>query len=429
MTQPANKRLVTEAAQATALAGKQSAAALDSDTAALWNDTGSAFRTAADADLADKVSATAPSYAATQALDTGDAMALRRFRAALANRNNARCNMLHIGDSITWGYKATTDGAASYAAAWTTILRDTMRARFPNSPAVAGGFGYISARQDFGSTRTDAPITHVGGAQSSTYGLDRQSRIMSSGATETVTFTGTGIDVQYLKWPGGGTFSWAIDGGTATNVSTTNATQTENNTVQIRGLTAGAHTLVVSYVSGGTSFVGGYYAYNGDESKGIGSWMLAFPSVMSSYWSDTTASKWANGLPWATPDLVTIELGANDYNQSSYVPSATFRANIETLIATIKSVLTYSPSFVLVPVWELVKAGNPEAWQAYVDAMYAIAAADAANVCVFDAAKRVRVGSPGNTAGGLLGAGDGAHLSPQGNRYLAESLATFIGPR
>ena len=377
------------------------------------------------------VARSAPTILDVQTIDTADARALRYWRTALANRNARRANMLHLGDSITWGHQAPSDpGDPSIARRWTSVLRDTMRARFPTSPATAGGWGFISPN---GASLIDNPVTTTGTVTfSATYGLDLKTATLgSTGATLTVAFTGTGIDFNYLQMVNAnGYFSWAVDGGTATVIST-NGPSDNSNVIGIRGLTPGAHTLVITRTGTAFSFITGFYVYNGDESSGIGSWTAGWSGSKVSQWN--AAPNWMDDLTWAAPDLMTIEFGANEYVDPAPVSSATFKANLQTMITGVRTKLGYSPSIVLIPVWALNNGtnGNPETWAPYRAAMYEVAAADPTNVCVWDAGVRVQPGSTfvNDTAGGLLSPYDKAHPTDVGHRYMAEALAQFISPR
>jgi lysophospholipase L1-like esterase len=365
-----------------------------------------------------------------QISETTDALPLRYWRASLANRNAARANMLHIGDSITWGYLPA--GIPSLANRWPSMLRDILRSRFPCSPAVTGGFGFMDARQTYGGvTFSDSPLANTGGSDTPGYGLAQNARILAAaGDKQVYTFTGTGVDFQYVKYGGGGTFSYSIDGGAATNVATANGSTVNATTVAAaRGLAAGTHTLTLLYVSGGGCFLTGANAYNGDESAGIGSAVAAWPGSNSAYWSAETT--WPSSVPWIAPALVTICLGANDFDNASYVTSMTFKANIQTIIATVKSNAGYNPSFLLLPIWTPNVNGNPEPWANYVQAMYDIAATDPNGVVsVLDLYRRVNPSAYGTQADGILHPADQLHpTQPLGNRYIAETIAEFIAPR
>jgi hypothetical protein len=265
----------------------------------------------------------------------------------------------------------------------------------------------------------------VGRTSTQNAGLDRNAVNMTAAASRTYTFTGTGFDIFYWQFSGGGTFSYTVDGGSAVNVSTNGTTNTGMRNQAIRSLTAGSHTVVIAWVSGAVYFTGGF-AYNGDEAKGIRSWVAAQPSSQSGYWYSASPMAWYDMLPNINPALVTVELMANDYNN---LPAATSKTNVTSLIASVKSKLGYIPSFVLLPVWPISGAAATQgAYTDYITAQYDIAAADpdgAVTVC--DLAARVGTSFP-STYGGLLDA-DNAHPSALGDRYIGETLAAFVSPR
>lgn len=367
-----------------------------------------------------------PNMRGQQAISTRSAVALRNFRLALADRDTNPCDLLHVGDSISSGYKATALGKR-----WSAVLRDTLRTRFPQ--IATGGVGYISANPNAGSSTTfsDNPVAVSGGAfQSQNFGLDTAGRTMTgAGHTITVTFTGTGMDFTHAVFSGGGTFSWAVDGGSATNINTNGTTDFTTVSRAIRGLTAGSHTVVFSWVSGGTVYWTGAAAYNGDETKGIRSWSMAVPGVTSGFWWNTGKNQWWDLIgDLVSPDLVTIELGPNDYGGVSPLAVATYKSNLQSIISKVKANVTgYVPSFVLLPVPALTPQGATLApWSDYVAAMYDIAAADADGaVCVLDLQQRINPGSP-STAGGVLP--DTTHPADAGNRLYAEMIAGFASP-
>lgn len=407
MTQPASKRLVTEAvADATY---------------------------ATQAALATKVSATAPTLAAAQSIDTADALALRRFRAAVANRATKRVNMAHIGDSVTHGFMGA-DPLPKMAERWPAVLAATFRSRFPVT-GVTGGLGFIPSRLNTasGTLVADSPLSWTGSlGYDTSLGLVLGSAWMpAADRVGTLNFTGTGVDILHSDRSGGGTFAYAIDGGAAVNVNTS-ATSSSLGVTQVRGLTAGAHTLTLTYVTNYAA-VAGFYIYNGDEAAGFSTWNLGWTGIASDLWAlDTQSKEWPNAFAVEVkPDLLTIELGLNDQIKAPVITPAQFQTNLTTIISRASAALGYTPSIVLMPTWD----GNAGAtvsypWQDYLDATYAVAEADPTHVCVFDLRKRVSTSSAPTAAStdGILHT-DNKHPSPLGMRFIAESLAQFLTPQ
>lgn len=358
-----------------------------------------------------------------------NSLALLRWRLALGGRAAAPADIMFFGDSITAGYQAT-----ALAKRWATVLPTILRTRYP-TPGVTGGAGYQSARHmaNASGNYPDDPFANVGGAQTAypAFGLDLVSWTLSAtGQSITWTFTGTGFDIDYTKYVGGGTFSWSVDGGAATNVATSaGAIDTGTPVVQIRSLAAASHTVTCTWVSG-TSFINGGFAYNGDEAAGIRGTVLATVGFSTSLWLPTSSASrfWTASVARRPPDLVFITLGANDFGSSTArVTPATFKANLQTMITAIKAGASgYVPSFVLMPVWSMVTTLAPLApYNDYVAVQYQIAAEDPDGaVAVLDLQQRVNPGAAGGTVGGFLP--DKTHPADAGNQAVAEMVADFL---
>lgn len=365
------------------------------------------------------------SLAWQQRIASKNSLALLHFKYALGNRSAAPCDIMVHGDSVTDGWYTTLAERA-----WPNRLRDALRLRYP-TPGVTGGRGFISMRVKTNYLAVpfaDWPVTFSGGANGSdpAFGLDHQSRTMSAaGHTITVTFTGTGLDIDYTKYSSGGTFSWAIDAGAATNVSTSQAGATDTGTgiVQIRGLAASAHTLVITNVSG-TTFINGCFAYNGDEAAGIRMTALSRPGrqTLSAWPADATKRYWVPQIPKRTPDLVVFAYGLNDYAAASVVPVSNFKSNLQEMIAAHKSnVSGYVPSFLLLPLWQITTQGSPsESWADYVNAMYEVAEEDPDSaVAIVDMQQRVKTGPPSGNTEFLP---DGTHINDASSMAFAEMV-------
>ena len=367
---------------------------------------------------------------AVQALVSGAGIsakskALRGFHAALALRNSAPCNLLHYGDSITWGLLS-----GAFAARWTDVMRTRIRQRFPQT--AAGGQGFLPVANTFNAyTPPDAPAVWTGGAGvGQNFGPSADGFVLSASGHKIVyTFTGTGCDIWYAKYGGGGTMYYKVDGGAPNNIDTNGAFDTAARVQTIRGLSVASHTVEVGWVSG-TSYSNGVTAYNGDESTGVRQFVAAWPGTASAYWYLAGQNNHhINAVTAIDPHLVTIELGANDFASSAGRSSpAAFKANVKGLIAAVKAKVTGRvPSFVLLKVWPLTPSGTPlAAWADYCTAMDQIAAEDPDGaVYVHDWQART-FGTAGDTLGGLMP--DTAHPGPALNAILAEQLLTDILP-
>jgi lysophospholipase L1-like esterase len=200
-------------------------------------------------------------------------------------------------------------------------------------------------------------------------------------------------------------------------------------TTQIRGLAAGAHTVVVTNVSG-LVFISGAFAYNGDEAKGIRTAVAAAPGWGTpNFWpTDSSKRYFAQYVGLRPPDLVTIGLGPNDYGSADpdqKTTVTTYKANIQAMIAEVKvRVSGYVPSFVLMPKWAITGNTPSSPWSSYVTALYEIAATDPdQSVAVFDLQRRVNPGAP-STAGGFLP--DTTHPTDPGLRAIGELFTDWL---
>jgi lysophospholipase L1-like esterase len=351
--------------------------------------------------------------------------ALRTFRRALLARDAAPVNMWHIGDSITVGVSPATT-----ATRWASVLRDRLRLDFPTAGNPVGGFGYYSANAGNNSpvVTTAGVLTSQGSAAFSPDSYVW--RAYATGDKQVYTFTGTGADILYIDSAAGNgqAFYWKVDGGAATNV-VTDLAYTAPKRVQVRGLTAGVHTIEVGWAVGNGitySSIAGIVAYNGDEDKGFRSIAAGIAGGTSTTWNAMATGPYEFAKLFA-PDLVTIALGTNDAGGTVPVAVATYKSNIQSIISKIKARTTGKvPSFVILFPAEIYKAAPLAPWADYRAAAYEIAAADPDNVTVMDWGLRLNpVPTFNSTLGGLLHT-DYVHPTAAGHAYIASMQQRFL---
>lgn len=349
----------------------------------------------------------------------------RPWHIALSQLAVRGATVLCVGNSITEG-----NGATTMAKRWVWKFRDALRARV-QPVGVVGGAGYIpSYLATAGTSVTDFPVVHAGPANigGGKNGLGLRYRNLSQIAhTETLTFTGTGVDILWTGWSTAGSYSWAVDGGSATTVNMATgqpaAPGKGGNVTQVRGLSAGVHTLVVAWVSG-NAYIEGFTVYNGDTSAGLRVWEAGHGGFATANFIGANAG-WMDSIP-TTADLVVIELGANDYAvPGGQVTPAVFKENLKTLIAGIRAKVTTTPTFILVAVWDNGAPTAPLApWAEFYEAMWEVADEDAAGLTtVFDAWGRFQSHATGQAPASLVG--DPVHPTDAGHSYLGNSLANF----
>jgi lysophospholipase L1-like esterase len=386
-------------------------------------------------------------------LDEG--RALRTFRGAyLGGVATTPTDILIVGASTEEGY-----GTTQMNNAWPMVFRDDLRA-YAQPKGMAGGgsisgsvtpalyqagvgnyFGFGGIGRYTGGadgTYPDTPMFGVSGTFSvtTTFGLGlRGIAALTNGATFSLEWFGTGMDLVYSTDPTFGAFTWAVDGGSTTAVNT-NPASSNGNRVQIRGLARGRHTVqvvVTSLGSGGAVAYEGAAFYDGDEGGGIRVWQAARAGYSAfSFVATTGQTGWINSIQtWNLPDLVIINLGFNDWTQGR--TSAQWKTDTLAIIAAIKARCNtlsagFVPSFVLMTMFAATPAGSAhvEPWANFIIKAREIAQADE-EVCHFDFQKWF--GRPTETAistrGGILVA-DGVHASDSGAAIMGGALAEFV---
>ncbi|HYH74795.1 MAG TPA: SGNH/GDSL hydrolase family protein [Candidatus Saccharimonadales bacterium] len=346
--------------------------------------------------------------------------ALEHWSNAVKNRNTAPATWVAWGDSFTEG-----QGASSMQERWTNETLGSLRSTFPTT-GVTGGVGYLPGFYSvYGPDSTWTPYTAAGGNHWwEDWGGSLGNRIISlqTGGYETFTVTGTSVDIMYSQGAGG-TFSYKVDNGTAVNVNTTGS-YIPSKKVNVSLGTPGTHTVTVTGVSG-TSYFEGIMAYNGDETKGIRMYDAGHSGATT---DDYVYSTWdqAEITASAKADLVTIELGANDFLSASATP-AQVTTNLQDMIDSIRSKATthstHQPSIALVIPWDFSAYGpvNGYSWNDFADAIRDVATNDT-SVGLLDLTV---TGTPAGTGGGLY-ASDGLHPSDAGHAAIATAVASYI---
>lgn len=339
---------------------------------------------------------------------------LRPWYAAIANRDNARANVVLLGDSITAG-----QGASTYANGYSRRLAKILRQRLG---LPIGGTGFVPAGNAgvTGYTWPASPSTSI--PSNTDYGLSRNI-LNFQNAGDSVTFTVTGDSADIITLGNFGTISWKVDGGAATNISGGPGSPTPYLTHISLG-SAGQHTVTVTSVSAGGGFIDGLIVYNGDYASGVTVHDAGHYGWATVQWSggSTGSGNWPASVAAMNPGVVGICLGTNDIGFP--LTAAQFQTNLTSVIADIRAALTAPlPPFVLValPAPAAYASGT---WQPFIDAMNNVAAADS-SVLVADLSLRL----PGGAVDTLgLHAADGLHFTNKGHAVIADALASFLLP-
>jgi lysophospholipase L1-like esterase len=353
---------------------------------------------------------------------------LQPWYVALANRHYARASVVIIGDSITEG-----QGATAMTRRYVDRLAANLRNRFPTTGALGTGGGRgMLAPQLSGSTTYPATsyVTVAGtpGGPTNGYGPKKAVwNISGAGRSYTYALTGTSADVHYVRNGGNGTFSWAVDGGAATNIDTgpSGSALTDGVATRIPLGANGPHTLTLAYVSGGATYIDGVVEFAGDEASGIMVHDFGHFGWTSTDWAggNYPASAWPATVNAMAPALLGIQLGANDYGNN--IPPVTFQANLQSIITQTRAAMTAPYPPVVLALTPQRTGTYAYQWAQYVAAAYAVAAADP-TVSVLEHGARMPAVTAAQTYGLYV---DGVHPSDKGHSMLADNWAYFLALR
>jgi lysophospholipase L1-like esterase len=369
-----------------------------------------------------------PDQQPAQATGLTGASGTTLLQAAIANRNNAPCNIVVIGDSITEGV-----GASSFANRWVTQANRAVRDTYPASVnGTAGGLGFIPI-ETTGIAPFTWPITAATGTNPADFtegdlGPVRQGLFLYG--TCTFTFTApagtTSVKVMYNDQSGAGTFSYKVGAGAATNVSNA-GTNLDILTADIP-LTSG-QVLTIAWVSGSV-YVDGIIHYAGDETSGI-----TFHGCGHQGWDASAGAQGWNkpeqfSLNWIqcfnalAPSAIMVMLGTND---QSRVTAPVFQANLAAFIAALQA-QNGLISLPLIPVITYAPAGatdDPGGWPAYAAAMRSDAAPLNASH-VIDLNYRMPSVSSGFDGGALYSIPNPGHPTNLGHALIGEIVAAAV---
>jgi lysophospholipase L1-like esterase len=382
--------------------------------------------------LDDRVLATPRPLAQTAAQQS---QALTPLFAGLAGRLTARCNIVCIGDSITEGQGAEGPPSSGFENRWLARLRDQLRSRFPTQGLTGGGRGFIGVAGT-GELSFAWPATTSQSLGTGTAGPKAKFlQLAAAGQSITFNLVGDSADIMWMQVAYGGTFSWAVDGGPATKVSTNGSSTVDGKLTHIALGAPGSHTLVLSWVSG-RSNIDGVIEYDGDYSSGIQTHDAGHYGYQTSSWVSAlnggAAGSSAAAIAALAPAAVIITLGVND--QYSGVAPATYQSNLQTIISDLKARLPSPyPTFLLnmlPPRYDQASFTYP--WSQYITAAQNVASADTSGpggtsvVAVFDFAGTPYMPGADTDVYGFWQANDLVHPSDKGHQRIGDCLIEFL---
>lgn len=369
--------------------------------------------------------------ASARALDLKGGSGITHLIAAIANRNNARCDIPVIGDSVTEG-QGTTGTAAFTNDRWIANANRAIRNRYPTrATGSAGGIGFIPIQTTSGSAPSFTwPVTLASGTPSqAAYGPCRGNYTVTAAASWTFVAPAgtTSVKIMYYdQFSPAGSFSYKVNAGASTTVTLAN---TSNDLLTASITMTGGDTLTIQWVSG-TVFIDGIMHFAGDESSGVTfhgcghqGWQA---TTGAAGWNQSSIFNWEQVYVNAFPNTcaIGIMLGINDAaTGNGNETGPTFQTNLGTLVSTLRTptALANIPIFFIIPYNPNVTYADSGGWPAYAAAIRGAAAA-ISNAHVIDLNYRLpSVAS--NFQGGELYF-DAVHPNRMGHATVGEIVAS-----
>lgn len=260
-------------------------------------------------------------------------------------------------------------------------------------------------------------------------------QLAGTGQSITFSLVGDQADIMWTQVPYGGTFSWAVDGGPATKVSTNGGSVADGKLTHISLGAHGSHQLVLSWVSG-QSNVDGVIEYDRDYASGVQVHDAGHYGALTSTWVSALNGGAAGGPAAAiaalAPSAVIITLGVND--QYEGINPATFQSNLQTIITGLAARLASPyPAFVLNMLPPRVGQSTfTYPWSQYIGAAQNVAAADTSGpggtsiVAVMDFTAAPSMPGADTDVYNFWQPGNRVHPSNKGHQRIADVLAEFL---
>lgn len=360
-----------------------------------------------------------------------NAAALKPICAALRGAVESEFWITATGDSLTQlgGDTITTPSSDVRAETYGYLAR--LRYHLNRMLGTQDGGQYIPAEAFTGDPR----VTNSGGtvlnnfgpmiATHNASGVPTNRRPMAiTAAGNSVTFSVTASYINLITWENtannyNGTWSYAVDGGAATQVAGTGLTDTYRMTRIDLG-SYGAHTVVIAWVSGQVAVVGGLTS-NG---SGIASARFGVGSTSVNNWTSLAEKVLRTSFKTLASPLHIIRFSYNDANRQTQpahlTTPAVFRDGIAQLIAQAQA-NPANRAVLLMADPPTSTVFSPAPHSEYVDALRSLATG---NVAFYDVERVVNADhAAGNTLGFYV---DFVHRKPAGFDAEAAPLAAAL---
>lgn len=315
-----------------------------------------------------------------------------------------------VGDSFGTGNLA----GLTWEQTWPHLLQKRLNARYPSSVATGQGRGMLPPISPGATVDLDYVAVTVAPEVWWGHGFSAGANIadVGSGAvTLTYSLVGDNAVIAYYQQAGGGSFEYTLDGGSPRTVSTAAGAPGAGAEVVSLG-SAGAHTIVITWVAAsGNTVIQGIAEYNGDFGAGLQVWNAGLSGSKASDWAGYDWFQWAgSGIV-----LLVVELGVADLIAAD--SPATYASHLTAVIAAARTAVSESLNVLLV-----APPYGGDGWPAYIEQMYAIAAAD--SLCdVLDLTARIPLS---NTYVFDSGSGE---LTATGHVAVANAVAAVLEPQ
>ena len=350
---------------------------------------------------------------------TTTVQALATWETALANRATKPAKWVAVGESVTEG-----QGASVRSNRWLDLVTSELRTNY-SMTNVIGGENYIPAV--YRVYPSDSPWTDPWSSSTGTItpaywapDLGYRALELSAGASVTYPVTGDSADIWYVGGSGVGTLSYKVDNGSTTSVNTNVATYSASYQITNVSLGAsGSHTITIS-ATGNPVYFDGFTIYNGDRNSGIQAYDSGY-SGATAYTFLQDIGGFANSIGEVAPQLVTIELGINDYSQQT--DPASFKSQVQQIITAIEGLPTVPSIELIIPYQAYEPTTLAIGYQTYVQELKSIAAADPTHVTALDLSASMPIATTSGTGDYTT---DGIHPNNTGQKVVANLVYSSI---
>ena len=252
------------------------------------------------------------------------------FQTALLTAGINGVDVVFLGDSFPVG-----SIAGRRERAFPQRFRDRARAAvFAGS--VRGGLGYCPA---FSSSPNVGNFWIKNGPVEVSpllTGLGCRALKAPSGASVSLTFTGTGCDLVHTSGTNS-CFAYGVDIESEQSIDARIPSGViAGNIVPIRGLCDGVHTITVRGTAQGAAYVEGAMVYRNDEDTGIRVWESGHSGWRAADFNAT--DRWHGSfLAIPAPKLVVVTIGANEYRLGDYTPA--YALELDELVLTLRDLI------------------------------------------------------------------------------------------